>query len=152
MTALVHLTRAAIVQFKKTDSKCYIMNVGSVNSYIATADSAIYSGSKAFVKSFSLALAEELKSTNISLTCFCPGGTESEILTRAGVHLTSRGQKFMMKSAHVARLGIDATFKRQNSSVPGFTNKMNVLLSRFLPEKWVTALSSRILKSVMKQN
>ena len=150
VTALVHLAREAVIRFKKSDSKCYLLNVGSLNSYISTGDSAIYSGTKAFVKSFSLALSEELKGTNVHCTCFCPGGTESEILSHTGVTLTSRGMKYMMKSSVVARIGIDATLREKHSSVPGFANKANVFLSKILPERWMTAMSSKILRLVMR--
>lgn len=147
--ALVHLARAAIIHFKKTDSKCYLLNIGSLNSYIATGDSAIYSGTKAFVKSFSLALSEELNGSNISCTCFCPGGTESEILLNTSVNLAPHGQKHMMPSALVASLGIKAALSEKHSAIPGFINKLNVFLSKILPEKMMTSLASRILRSVL---
>ena len=149
ITALVHLAQAAILHFKKTDTKCYLLNVGSLNSYIATGDSAIYSGTKAFVKSFSLAMSEELKETKISCTCFCPGGTESEIMLNSGVSLTPRGEKFLMPSALVARLGIAATLNEKHAAIPGFSNKFSVFLSKILPETLTTSISSRILRSVM---
>ena len=150
VTALVHLAREAVIRFKKTDSKCYLLNVGSLNSYISTGDSAIYSGTKAFVKSFSLALSEELKGTNVHCTCLCPGGTESEILSNTGVTLSSRGMKHMMKSSVVARIGINATLSGKQTSVPGFENKLNVFLSKILPEWWMTSLSSKVLRIVMR--
>jgi len=149
VTALVYLARAAIIQFKKRGTTSYLLNVGSLNSYIATGDSAIYSGTKAFVKSFSLALSEELNGTNIHCTCFCPGGTESEILNGTGVQLASGGEKYMMKSSLVARIGIESAFQQKHTAIPGFLNKFNVLLSKVLPEKWMTAISSRMLRSML---
>lgn len=150
VVSLVHLSHGAINHFKKMNTDCYLLNVGSLNSYISTAGQAVYCASKAFVKSFTLALSVELKNTKIKISCLCPGGTESEIMQVAGAEVTSNGQKFMMTAESVARLGIDGVDQGKLIVVPGFVNKISAMLSRVLPEKSMTSISSKVLESAVK--
>lgn len=150
VVSLVHLSHGAINHFKKLNSDCYLLNVGSLNSYISTGGQAVYCASKAFVKSFTLALSAELQNTKIKITCLCPGGTESEIMHVAGAEVTAQGQKFMMTAESVARLGIDGVDKGKLIVVPGFVNKVSALLTRILPEKSMTSISSKVLESAVK--
>ena len=150
LIALTHLTHESIKYFKTKTDPCFILNVGSVNSYVTAGESAIYCGTKSFVKTLSVALAEELKGTNITCSCLCPGGTESEILDVAGLSLSKNGEKFMMKADRVARLGVDSALSGKLIEVPGFSNKLTVLFSRIIPERMMTSISSKVLKSLLK--
>jgi uncharacterized protein len=60
-----------------------IVNLGSIASFMPTPSFAAYGASKAFVLSFSEALAEELRGTGVSVTCVCPGMTETKMLSHA---------------------------------------------------------------------
>lgn len=150
IVSLVHLSHAAIIHFKKLNTECYLLNVGSLNSFISTGGQAVYCASKAFVKSFTLAIAEELRETKIKISCLCPGGTESEIITVAGAEITSQGQKFVMTAESVARIGIDGVTNGKLLVVPGWYNKVSALFSRVIPEKSMTRISSKVLKTAVK--
>lgn len=149
IVALTHLTHGAVREMKKLNVPCTILNVGSLNSFIAVGDSAIYAATKAFVKSFSVALSEELRSTLIHCACLCPGGTETEILSSSGVDLDSKGQKFLMPAMVVARIGIEGALNKKVLIVPGFSNKFSVFLSKILPETFMTMISTRVLAQMM---
>jgi short-subunit dehydrogenase len=55
-----------------------ILITGSIAGFIPGSFQAVYNGTKAFLNSFSFALREELRGTNITVTCLMPGATETE--------------------------------------------------------------------------
>lgn len=148
---LTHLTHGAVLYFKNKKEDCYILNVGSLNSFIPIGESSVYSGTKAYVKSFTMAIAEELKGTNIHLTCVCPGGTESEMLNFSGLEVTAKGQNFVMSAEAVARSGIEATLNKKSLFVPGSHNKLLTIINRLMPEKLMINISSNVLRSSMQK-
>lgn len=60
-----------------------IINVGSVASFMPTPNFSVYGASKAFVLSFSEGLSQELKGSGVTVTCVCPGFTETNMLSEA---------------------------------------------------------------------
>jgi short-subunit dehydrogenase len=88
-----------------------ILNVGSIASFMPTPNFAAYGASKAFVLSFSEGIAEELRGTGVTVTCVCPGITQTKMLSQAGgmekyipnflkadpIELTSQAYKACMK-------------------------------------------------------
>lgn len=60
-----------------------VLNVGSIASFMPTPNFAAYGASKAFVLSFTEGIAEELRGTGVSVTCVCPGMTETKMLNHA---------------------------------------------------------------------
>jgi short-subunit dehydrogenase len=60
-----------------------IINVGSIASFMPTPNFAAYGASKAFVLSFSEGIAEEFRGTGVTVTCVCPGMTETKMLSHA---------------------------------------------------------------------
>lgn len=150
IVSLVHLTHGAIQHFKKLSTDCYLLNVGSLNSYISTGGQAVYCGTKAFVKSFTVAIADELRDTRIKVSCLCPGGTETELMQVAGTEVTSHGQKFMMSAGSVAKMGIEGVSKGKLIVVPGLFNKVSAFITRMMPEKSMTRISSKALETAVK--
>ncbi len=71
ISALLHITHAAIPNLKF--NKGSIVNISSLSHLIPMPDFAVYAGSKAFVSSFSEALAIELEEQNILVLDVCPG-------------------------------------------------------------------------------
>jgi short-subunit dehydrogenase len=60
-----------------------VVNIGSIASFMPTPNFAVYGASKAFVLSFSEGIAEELRGTGVTVTCVCPGMTETKMLSHA---------------------------------------------------------------------
>lgn len=60
-----------------------IVNIGSIASFMPTPNFAVYGASKAFVLSFSEGIAEECRGTGVTVTCVCPGMTETKMLSHA---------------------------------------------------------------------
>jgi len=109
-----------------------ILITGSIAGHMAGAYQAVYNGSKAFIDSFSDALGEELKETNVTITCLKPGATETEFFERADMMDTKVGQAKKDDAADVAKTGYDAMMKGTRSVVYGVHNKAQVLGAKIL--------------------
>src|SRR5579859_2735522 len=87
VTTLTHLTRlylpAMIERAKNEKTTGRILNVASTAAFLPGPLMAVYFATKAYVLSFSEALANELAGTGITVTCLCPGATATEFHKRA---------------------------------------------------------------------
>lgn len=120
-----------------------ILNVASVAAYTSMARSSTYSATKAFVVSFTNALASELKGTGVSATSLCPGLTRTEFHER-GSYTIDEFPDFVWQSAEeVARAGLDAAANGDRRHIPGAINKAMVGAIRVLPEPLVRVVGDR---------
>lgn len=117
-----------------------ILNVGSTGSFFPGPLISVYYATKAYVMSYSEALAEELRNTGVTVTCLCPGPTRTGFQRRAGVRAASLVKSTVMEPDEVARIGVDAMFAGKRVAVAGIVNKLMVLLPRFLPRAVVPKL------------
>src|SRR5579864_7579850 len=83
ITALTHLTKLFLQPMIERRSG-RILNVASTAGFQPGPLMAVYYATKAYVISFSEALANELQSSGVSVTCLCPGPTDTEFQGRAG--------------------------------------------------------------------
>ncbi|GAA6183020.1 SDR family NAD(P)-dependent oxidoreductase [Aliiglaciecola sp. NS0011-25] len=80
--SLVNMTRVFVgPMIAKGEGR--IVNVGSIASFMPTPSFSAYGASKAFVLSFSEGISEDLKGTGVTVTCVCPGITETKMLSGA---------------------------------------------------------------------
>ncbi|HVF82980.1 MAG TPA: SDR family NAD(P)-dependent oxidoreductase [Sphingomicrobium sp.] len=117
-----------------------VLITGSIAGHLAGSFQAVYNGSKAFIDSFSAALANELKDTGVTVTCLKPGATETEFFERADLEDTKVGQAKKDDPAEVAKTGWDAMKDGKQSVVYGLKNKLQVLASGVLPESATAAM------------
>lgn len=135
--ALTQLTHA-IMQQMLGSGKGRIMNVASTAAFLPGPGMAVYYASKAYVLSFSEALARELKGSGVTVTTLCPGPTDTSFATAAGL-----GKSLMHSmlppatSAEVAKAGYKAMMKGKTIEIPGFMNKLTALTPRFTPRSIV---------------
>jgi short-subunit dehydrogenase len=120
-----------------------ILNVASTAAFQPGPFTNIYYASKAFVFSFSVALAEELRGSGVSVTTLCPGPTETQFQGRAKM---KRAPKMlgMMSAEAVARAGYEGCMKGKGIVIPGLTNKMTSAISRRLPPHFTARMVRRI--------
>jgi hypothetical protein len=103
---------------------------------------AVYYATKAYVISFSEALANELKGSGVTVTCLCPGPTETGFAARAGnQHSRLFQQKRPTSAKAVARVGYRALQKGKTLVIAGRLNWLVAQSVRFSPRKMVTAVS-----------
>lgn len=134
LAAMLKLTKAALPGMIER-GKGRILNIASVYSYAPVRKQAVYSASKAFILSFSSALKEEVKDKGITVTVACPGITQTEFRTRAGI---ADKKNSGMTAEAVARIAVEATLKGQHIVVPGAQNRFFVFLARHLPQPLMT--------------
>ena len=101
-----------------------ILITGSIAGFMPGSFQAVYNGTKAFIDSFSFALRNELKETEITVTCLMPGATDTEFFERADMLDTKVGTQEKDDPAKVARDGFDAMMAGEGDVVSGWKNKL----------------------------
>lgn len=109
-----------------------ILITGSIAGHIAGAFQAVYNGSKAFIDSFSDALGNELKDTEVTVTCLKPGATETEFFERADLMDTKVGTMKKDDPADVAETGWKAMKDGKRSVVYGWMNQAETAAAKVL--------------------
>jgi short-subunit dehydrogenase len=112
-----------------------ILITGSVAGFMPGSFQAVYSGTKAFLNSFSFALRNELKDTNITVTCLMPGATETEFFERADMLDTKVGQEEKDEPADVAKAGFEAMMQGEGDIVTGWRNKLQTTMANVTPSE-----------------
>ena len=151
MVTLTHLTKLFLGgMLQRRRGK--ILNVASTAAFQPGPLMAVYYATKAYVLSFSEALANELRGTGVTVTALCPGATASGFQERAGIGNTRliSGRK-IMDSARVARVGYRALMRGKTVVIPGFMNKLLAEMVRFAPRKVVTQAARYAQENVNKK-
>ncbi|MBB6096683.1 hypothetical protein HNR42_000095 [Deinobacterium chartae] len=111
-----------------------VLNVASTAAFFPGPLMAVYYASKAFVLSFSEALACELRGTGVTVTALCPGPTATGFQARAGLEgsrLFVSGRT--LSSADVVDEAYQALLRGQTLVIPGRTNRLQTFLTRLVP-------------------
>jgi len=118
-----------------------VLNVASTAAFQPGPLMAVYYATKAYVLSFSEALANEVAGSGVTVTALCPGPTRTGFQTRAKMEESKlvRGKE-IMTSAEVARIGYRALMKGKTVIIPGASNKLLAQAVRFLPRNTVTKM------------
>ncbi len=111
-----------------------IMNISSVAGTLPGPNMAVYYATKAYILSFTEALAVEMKPKGVTVTAVLPGVTSTGFHTRAGMN-SSRLMKTSspMSAEAVARIALEGFKKKRRVVVTGLFNKFAVLCTRFVP-------------------
>lgn len=120
-----------------------ILITGSIAGYIPGAFQAVYHATKAFIDSFSFALRNELKDTEVTVTCLMPGATETAFFERAGMMDTKVGTAEKDDPADVAEAGIEAMLKGEADIVTGWKNKVQTTLANVTPSGVLAEMNRR---------
>jgi len=148
ITALTHLTRLFLEPMLKRGSG-RIMNVASTAGFQPGPLMAVYYATKAYVISFSEALANELAGKGITVTCLCPGATETGFAGRAGNDKTRLFKSLRpMDAKTVARIGYRGLLKGKTMVIAGFRNWLVAESVRISPRRMVTAISRWVSERV----
>ncbi|MBD1373538.1 SDR family oxidoreductase [Hazenella sp. IB182357] len=139
--ALAALTRLFLPDFVKRNTG-KIMNVSSTASLMPGPLQAVYFATKAFVTSFSNAIAGELHDTKVTVTSLLPGATETEFLSTANLNNTDM-VKSTASSRKVAEDGYNGMLEGKLNVITGlpFSQRIQVAAMPLLPK-------SMLLKTV----
>ena len=145
MTTLVELTYLFLPELKQ-QPRAYILNIGSSAAYQAIPRLSLYAASKSFVLQFSRGLRLELKKSPVTVTCVCPGATDTNFVDRAQIGEKGRkaAEKVNMTPAEVARQAVDATLAGQAEVVTGLLNKAGKFMAWLLPKSLVESTAGSI--------
>lgn len=119
-----------------------ILNVASTGSYHPGPYTAVYYATKAYVLSFTEAIARELSPLNVTVTALCPGATRTGFAERAG----KSDPEGAMDAETVARIAYKGFMKGKRVIVPGFLNKCWVKLPRQLAGAFVGRYQEKLMK------
>src|SRR5229473_3607343 len=137
LAAALKLTRALLPAMISRRSG-RILNVASVYSFSPVPFQSVYAACKAFLLSFSSALQNELLGTGVTVTVFCPGATQTEFRSRAGIG--QRRTNTGMTAEAAARIAYIKTMQGKHIVVPGLINRIFVFLTQLLPDTAVPGL------------
>lgn len=140
LTELTHLFLPGFVQ----RGAGQIMNLGSIASFLPGPYMSVYFASKAYVLSFSEALAEELRGSGVSVTCLCPGSTKTQFGNSAHVSETHSTRTSNVTPRQVAEYGWRALENKQVVAVYGLKNRASLFVTQLLPRSLVRKLVRRI--------
>ncbi len=146
VTSLVQLTRLFLPGLLARRSGG-ILNVASTAAFQPGPYMAIYYATKAFVLSFTEAIAEELRHSGVTITALCPGPTRTEFQKRAGLQLSSMFQSRILPildAATVARIGYEGFKNKRRIVIPGLSNKLQVFSVRLGSRRLVASLASKV--------
>lgn len=112
-----------------------ILVTGSIAGHIPGAFQLVYNSTKSYIDYFCFGLRNELKDTEVIVTCLMPGPTETEFFDRAHLENTEVGRSDNKADpAKVARDGYDALLSGDDHTVSGFMNKVQDVFAGVIPE------------------
>jgi len=144
MTALVVLTRLYLPgMIAARNGK--VLNVASTAAFQPGPLMSLYYASKAFVLSFSEAIANELEGTGVTVTALCPGPTATGFQERAHVEKSRLFQYVKVMDARtVAEIGYRGLMAGKTLLIPGLMNKLLAQSVRLSPRKMVTKIARMV--------
>jgi short-subunit dehydrogenase len=147
MGAVVALTKLFLPDLIARRGK--ILNTASTASFQPGPYMAVYYATKAFVLSFSEALAAELETSGVTVTALCPGPTASGFQDKADLNASGlvKGKR-LPSAASVARSGYRAMQRGRRVVIPGAMNWLMAQGVRFTPRRVATAIVKSMSKPV----
>ena len=143
VVAATHLTKLFLPQIRARQGK--VLNVASTAAFQPGPFMAVYYATKAYLLSFSEALAEELEGSGVSVTCLCPGPVKTNFQKRAYMEGTRMmNSPLMVDVQEVARMGYEGMNRGKRIVIPGWKNQVGVQLLRISPRTAVTKVVRKI--------
>ena len=145
VNAVVVLTHAVLAEMRPR-KRGAIINVASVVAFQPFPHFAVYAASKAFVLSFTEALAEELKGSGLRIMALCPGAakTEMSVFSRNEGLL---GKLPSLSAAQIVKAALRGVEDGNVVRIVGWPNRMLVFLNRFVPRAAVRWMMGVIAKA-----
>ena len=141
--ALTQLTRLALpAMIERGSGK--ILNVASTAAFQPGPLMAVYYATKAYVLSFTEAIASEVRDQGITVSALCPGPTHTGFGKRASFHPSLLFDRFGMDAEAVARVGYEGLMRGQTIVIPGIKNRLMTQSIRWFPRKLVTSIVRKL--------
>lgn len=146
VVTLTDLTRAYLPGMRAAgDGR--VLNIASTAAFAPGPFGAVYYASKAYVLSFSQAIADELRGSGVTVTCLCPGATATGFQSRAEMtHSTLLFRLPIADAKAVARAGYRGMQRGTAVVIPGFMNKLVAFSPRITPRSLLTWVSRKLIE------
>jgi len=142
--AMVGITHSFIPDLKET-APSHIMNISSMEATLPLPYKAVYTATKSFIYSFSLALSQELKLDNVYVSVACPGSVVTNEDGMKRIKAMGWKAKVLVKEPDdVAKKMVKKLFKRKLVIIPGAVPSIIVRIMHFIPMR----LKLRILEKI----
>jgi short-subunit dehydrogenase len=148
LTSLSHLYANDMA----TRKKGYILNLASLAAWMAIPNQNVYAATKAYVLSFTQALADEMKAANngVVVSALCPGYTATKMMDNPDQGAKLRiAPNMMMSAKDVAEAGIKGCLAGKSAVVPGVANKMTAAITRLFSKTLLTKLVGSFYRNNM---
>ena len=142
---LTELTRAYLPGMRARE-RGRILNVASTAAFLPGPFMSVYYASKAYVLSFSEALAEEVRGSGVSVTVLCPGATQTGFVDRAQIHRSLLNRLPLANAGQVAAYGYRAMRRGKIVAVPGLSNKIVAIGPKVTPRRLLVWLSRKAVE------
>lgn len=146
LTALTKLFLKGMVECRSGR----ILNLASTAAFEPGPLMAVYYASKAYVLSFSEALANELRGTGVTVTALCPGPTRTGFQKRGQMEDSRLIQGDIASARSVAAAGYRGLMAGKTIVIPGFTNKVVPWVVRLSPRSMVPRVVRRMQERVSR--
>jgi uncharacterized protein len=147
VVALTHLTKLFLRgMIERQNGR--ILNLASTAAFEPGPLMAVYYASKAYVLSFSEALANELRGTGVTVTTLAPGPTRTGFQKRGQLEDSRLVQGQIADAQSVALAGYRGLMAGKTIVIPGFTNKLIPWIVRISPRGVVTRVVRRMQERV----
>ncbi|HEU0180902.1 MAG TPA: SDR family NAD(P)-dependent oxidoreductase, partial [Agromyces mariniharenae] len=142
--ALVSLTRAFLPEMTAS-GRGILVNVASTAAFQPVPSMAVYGATKAFVLSFTEAVAWETRETGLRVTALCPGATRTEFFDVVGTDEARVGD--YQTPAEVVATAMRALDSRRTppSVVSGRGNSVSAVFARIMPRSIVLPITARVM-------
>ena len=148
LTSLSHLYANDMA----TRKKGYILNLASLAAWMAIPNQNVYAATKAYVLSFTQALADEMKAANngVVVSALCPGYTATKMMDNPDQGAKLRiAPNMMMSAKDVAEAGIKGCLAGKSAIVPGVANKITAAITRLFSKTLLTKLVGSFYRNNM---
>lgn len=125
-----------------------ILNIASTGAFQPCPWLAVYGATKAYVLSFTEALAEELRGTGVTATAFCPGPTRTNFGTAAGLEEDSPFDDYAADVRSVARAALDAAYRGAPVEIEGWRNRLVAWVAQVAPRALTRSIAGRLLRKM----
>ncbi len=142
---LLYLTKLILPHMTRRNNGG-IINVASTVAFTPGPLMSVYYATKAFVLSFSQALAYELKDSGVHVTTLCPGPTLTDFQQKTGIKIPQY-PPWAASAQDVALFGYKAWLHKKPVAIYGLINKILVILTRCLPGNWIMRATDQFQKS-----
>src|SRR5882724_2256862 len=144
--AIVELTYSLLPRMLERQQKG-IINISSTAGFQPIPFASVYSATKAFLTSFSLALEQELRSAGVAVVTVCPGRLHKNGNDESEQRATGKWAGIYQSPEEVVEDALQVLANGGGLTVPGALNKFSVFAQRLMPRSLVPRLIAKFSKA-----